>query len=119
MTTLPIPDLVILFMNARSAAQGLREWVAKQYDLSSTQLDPAMLTSLPQFDQVTSLCTYFGYDVSRAPKTLLLPVANYMDGLRKGRKLRSDEKVSRILILAHRRVTRAFEEANRGGGAVK
>lgn len=104
-----------LFLGARSAATELRHWVLRTYLLEENQLDPGMMMTLPQLDHVARHGTFYGYDVSRAPETLIAPVRSYISAIREGGQPRSGRELPRSLYKAHRRITVLMEGSLRPG----
>ncbi|MCI1374154.1 MAG: hypothetical protein LKH33_08460 [Acetobacter sp.] len=116
MTDTAIFDLMPVFIRARIAAYNLRDWVAQHYAVPALQLDRAMTLTLVQLDNVASRKTYYGYDVAKAPLSLLEPIIRYMEVLLCGFESRNEhESFPKDLIRTHQRVIHEFEQMNRLG----
>ncbi|MBS1028658.1 hypothetical protein JK196_10745 [Gluconobacter albidus] len=108
------------FIRARIAAYTLRDWVAEHYAVPALQLDRAMTLTLVQLDHVASRKTYYGYDVSRAPSSLLEPISGYMEALHQkhGPREQSDG-FPKVLVRTHQQVIHEFETLNRLGNKAR
>ena len=104
------------FIRARIAAYTLRDWVAEHYAVPALQLDRAMTLTLVQLDHVASRKTYYGYDVSRAPSSLLEPISGNMEALHQKRGPRDQsESCPKENVRTHQKVIHEFDSTNRLG----
>ncbi|WP_233453570.1 MULTISPECIES: hypothetical protein [Gluconobacter] len=120
MTDSVIFNLMPDFIRARIAAYTLRDWVAEHYAVPALQLDRAMTLTLVQLEHAASRKTFYGYDVSKAPVSLLEPISCYMGALLGGVSPEEDrESFPKDLVRTHQRVIHEFETLNRLGNKAR
>lgn len=97
--------LCVHFLAARSAAGDLRVWVAKRYFLQDSQLDINMIMTLRQLDHVVRSETFYGYDISKAPASLIDPIRHYVRLIWNGQKAHGTQIFPKAILRKHKHIT--------------
>lgn len=109
-------ELIVLCQGAHAAAEALRSWVIKHFELGPNDIDGASARSVAQFDQADRFARFCGYEITDAPPQHVVAIRAYMDALREGRQLSGGRPIPEGMIARHQHIVECADVPGRRRG---